>query len=582
MPTYSQPQIKITQGPSKFSPVYAPLWFAFTYSTANTTATDVKLIADVQTLRQNINTPILEEYAGRFKVPPRENNTLVFDPAQILKAYLTFPYNTGDKIYYGSGEAMYVNEMAGFGSQWYPTAPTSSFPTISPEQDGIVKYNMKYGLEFNPNVSFTSITAVGLIGPDGIYRDYTRYNCGTVSNVFANTGDTINISVNSNLYSYYNGYATVVNCYYFLGQMYVETWQQWNTTLASVASSIRGEITSSQHIYGTTSTYIAYNGTRQYEDKDVNMDNVYYFRQFGATTSLFPSSSTASNFRFMSDYGYDSQHAIPIIQGQSERVRFLADLYENTNRINEWRLVTYNPSGAVVATASGALLDNPGGPYYPYKCFTAQVFGPSGSIAGTTIQEGYKYRFSIRGISSVSPFLKFDYASIWYIGYSPCTQYTNYRIKFLNRQGAWQYWNFNMDNKRTTTISRTEYKNPLQYDQTMQTIAKGGTTRVTSPYKLTKLRGQNILSIAANDTFSLNSNWLSEDEYTFLQQLLTSPQVYIFWDNYTLLDGTKLKGVNIPIIITDTSYTYKTVRRDRIFNLVLNYKYAFDTSVQNP
>lgn len=581
MPTYSKPQISITQGPSKFSPVYAPNWYAFTYSTNNTTATDVNLIYDVQILRQDLQTPTLSGTAGRFKAPPRENNVLVADPSQVIKGYVTFPYNNGDKIYYGSGEAMYVNEVAGFGSQWYAGSPTSSFPTMAAEQDGVVKYRIKYGLEFNPNLRFTTITPVGAFGPDGIYRDYTRYTCGTVSNVFCDIGDRINIQVDSNLYSYYNGPATVINCFYFLGTMYVETWQQYNATLGAITTNVRGTINNCQKIYGTSSVYVGYNGTRQYDEKDVNMDNKYYFRQYGATTSLFPSSSTASNFRFMSDYGYDINHCIPIRPGQSERVRFLADLYENTNRLTEWQLVKYNPNNTVSATYSGPLLDNPGGPLYPYKCFTAQVFGASGSIAGIPVEDGYKYRFSIRGFSSVSPYPKFDYASIWYKGINPCSPYENVRIKFLNRQGSWQYWNFWKDSKKTTSIARTEYKTTMQYDQTMRTIDKGGTSRVSSPFKLTKLRGQNILSISSNDTFLLNSDWISEDEYEFLEQLVTSPQVYIFHETYTLSDNTILRGVNIPIIITDTAYEHKTVLRDRLFNLQINYKLAYDGNLQN-
>ena len=122
----------------------------------------------------------------------------------------------------------------------------------------------------------------------------------------------------------------------------------------------------------------------------------------------------------------------------------------------------------------------------------------------------------------------------------------------------------------------------MQYDQTFQTISKGGTVaRTTSPFTLSKLRGQNILSISSNDIFLLNSDWITEDEYGFLEQLVTSPQVYIFHETYTLSDNTILRGVNIPIIITDTSYEHKTTLRDRLFNLQLNYKLAYDGNLQN-
>lgn len=570
---FTIPQITLYQTPSRFSPVYAPNWFAFTASYGS--ATDITLIATVNVLRQNIQAPTLQESVGRFKVPIRENNRFTFDPAQVLKSYVTYPYDTGDKIYYGSGEAMYVNELAGFGSQWYAGSPTSSFPTIAPEQDGIVKYNVRYGLDYNPNIRFNIVTAVGGPGPDGIYRDYTRYVCGTTSNIFAVPGDIININVDSNLFSYYNGKATVTACYYFLGVQYVETWQQYNATLGAITQFVSGTINSVEHIYGTSSVFYAYNGTRQYEEKDVNFDNIYYLKQFsyGTTSSNFPSTSTASNYRFMNDYGYDSAHAIPIRPGQSERTRFLVDFYDRTTSALHYDMITYNSAGATVSSRTSPILTTPGGPFYPYKCFTLQLFDPSSSII-----DGYKYLFRLRNNGNTTS----GKIEIWYKGVNTCSQYENYRIKFLNRQGTWAYWNFNKDNKQTTNIKRTEYKTPFQFDQTMFTVPKGGTTMVSSPYSLSKLRGQNILSISATETFTLNSDWITEDESTYLGQLLTSPQVFIFYDDYTLTDGTKVKGVNIPIIITDNSYTYKTVNRDRLFNLTINYKYAYDSNLQNP
>ena len=96
------------------------------------------------------------------------------------------------------------------------------------------------------------------------------------------------------------------------------------------------------------------------------------------------------------------------------------------------------------------------------------------------------------------------------------------------------------------------------------------------------MRGQNTLSIAATETYTLNSDWITEEQYAYLQQLITSPQVFIFYDTYTQKDGSTIEAVNIPIIITDNSYTFKTRNRDRIFNLTITYKLAYDDNLQNP
>ena len=562
---YTIPQITLSTAPSKYSPVYAPNWFAFTASAGS--ASDINLITNINILKQEYQVPTLLENAGRFKLPIRYGNTFVFNPEQVLKSYVTYPYNNGDKVYYGSGEAIYVNEVAGFGSRW-TGGVTSSFPTVAPEQDGIVKYNLNYGLEYNPGITFsTIITATS--------STYSVYFIQGVK-MFAQVGDSINIAVNSGLFSYYNGATTILDIFNDGFATYVKTPQSGGP----IATSIPGYITAVTHIYGTSSAYYAYNGTRQYNEKDVNFDNVYCLRYFdyGEPTPLFPSTSTASNFKFMNDYGYDSNHCIPIRPGQNERARFITDFYDPSYVLPgilglRYTMTTYNTSGATVSSVTYPIIINPSGiPGTPYafKCWTVQLF-----TANSSIIDGYKYKFTLdrQGLGKID---------IWYIGYDKCSKYTNYRIKFLNKQGSWSYWNFNMDNKQTTTIARKEYKTPFQYDQTFNTITPGGFAGASSPYTLNKSRGNSVLSISAVDTFTLNSDWVTDEQLAYLQQLITSPQVFIFYDTYTLSDNTQLTGVNIPIMITDTSYVYKTINRDKIFNLTINYKMAFDQSLQNP
>jgi hypothetical protein len=582
--SYTRPQISINQTPSKFSPVYAPNWFAFTASFVNTTATDPFLICDINILNQAIQAPTVSTALGRFKTPGRENNYFVFNPEAVIKSYVSYPYETGNQTYYGIGQAEYVNEQAGWG------APLNNFPTIAPETDGIVKYNMRFGLEFNPNATFSSINPVGAIGPDGVYRDYSRYKiAGT--NSFANVGDIITIKTTSGLYTYYDGQAQVINAFTLTGDTYIETWQINSPTLNSLSSgNIVGQFTNIQKIYGTTSTYYGYNGTRQYDEVSVNFDNIYYFRQNGAVSPGFIlSSSTASNFRFMNDYGYDMAHAIPIRPGQGERARFLCDLYADTNRLVALEVVEYNAYGGTVSTYQHILTDTISGTLYPYKCFTVQLFDKKGRFAsnatttGTPIVVGNYYKFSIKGYLTATT-TQFNYASIWYKAENPCSRYENVRIKFLNRQGTWAYWNFNKDNKQTTTIERKEFKSPTQYDRRLVGPAGSvvSSTSIANPFRISKLRGQNILSITATDEFQMNSDWISEEEYEYLQQLITSQQVFLFYDTYTLKDNSVLECVNIPIVITDTNFEFKTTNRNQLFNLVLNYKMAQDYSIQNP
>ncbi len=138
----------------------------------------------------------------------------------------------------------------------------------------------------------------------------------------------------------------------------------------------------------------------------------------------------------------------------------------------------------------------------------------------------------------------------------PCLLYENVRIVFLNRMGGYDYFTFNKDKKRTVAINRTEYKQVLD-------IA----------YEFGD-RGDVVLAQDVQYTFTLNSDWISEETYLWLEELVTSPEVYIvtFLDSKYKLD---------PIVITDTSYVIKTRLRDKIFNLTLNYKLAYPVNVAN-
>jgi len=122
--------------------------------------------------------------------------------------------------------------------------------------------------------------------------------------------------------------------------------------------------------------------------------------------------------------------------------------------------------------------------------------------------------------------------------------------------GGYDYFTFNKDKKRTVAINRTEYKQVLD-------IA----------YEFGD-RGDVVLAQDVQYTFTLNSDWISEETYLWLEELVTSPEVYIvtFLDSKYKLD---------PIVITDTSYVIKTRLRDKIFNLTLNYKLAYPVNVAN-
>lgn len=124
-----------------------------------------------------------------------------------------------------------------------------------------------------------------------------------------------------------------------------------------------------------------------------------------------------------------------------------------------------------------------------------------------------------------------------------CTQYTTTRIAFLNRLGAYDFFTFEQDSKRSVSIKREEYNKVLPWNYSL------GDREAT------------VFSTSAEQSITLNSNWISERECAWLEELVTSPDVYI-------ISGT----TKLPVIVTDTKYDIKTAMRDRIFNMTLTIR----------
>lgn len=553
----AKPSVTLSTTPDKFDVVNAPNIFTFTASFAGTTGTinDSMVYCDLEILDQNVEASSVIYSAGRFKFPPRANSVYVSDFHDILKTFVTFPYDSVDKSPLRSAY-LYVDEKSGFSG--------GDFPTIAPETEGIVKYRIKYGIEWKPNADFIEIHSNTITSVD-----YAKYTINSV-NAFANVGDIVNISVNSGLFTYYSGTASVLAISTSGGQTFITVDQLFNTTLDTLSGgSIAGTFNSITQATGTSSQFWSYNGTRQWFEKDMPLGFRYCLNQTSERT-------------FLTDYGYDSTHPLQIRNTQGERVRFLADFsgstgYQTGTISLAWVKTEYNYNGVIVATSSTALnlIDPVTGGLWSQKCFTLATFD------NATITDNHLYNFKLQYSFFGTPRV---IGQVWYKGLNSCSLFNNYRIKFLNKQGSWSYWNFNMDSKQTTTINRTEYKRPNQYDYTP---ACSG-----NKYSTSKLRGSAILSSNVVETFTMNTDWISEDDYKFLGQLVSSPEVFVYYDRNTLkvrssqlgLEGYDVpgdNGHNIPIIITDNSYEYKTTNRDKLFNLTIAFKYAFDTNLQN-
>lgn len=132
-----------------------------------------------------------------------------------------------------------------------------------------------------------------------------------------------------------------------------------------------------------------------------------------------------------------------------------------------------------------------------------------------------------------------------------CSKYSPIRFKFMNNYGKYDYYTFTGAKTKTTNITRNTYKsNPNQWSSTN--------------YNYNRMsRGLNQYETILDDTITINSDWITEAESIWLEQLVTSPDVYIY-------EGGNLVSVNI----TNANYETKYVASQQLFNLVISFTYS--------
>lgn len=127
------------------------------------------------------------------------------------------------------------------------------------------------------------------------------------------------------------------------------------------------------------------------------------------------------------------------------------------------------------------------------------------------------------------------------------------RLGWVNSRGGWDYFNFTKRSEFTDEIDRKTYRKVLF----------NGTTTVFSANDRGLQERRNLMQQVLNIT----SDYISENEFTFLRSLLVSNQV-----TWLTTDGGS--PVAIPVKLDDTNYTEKKTRDGKLYNLTLKVRIA--------
>lgn len=196
---------------------------------------------------------------------------------------------------------------------------------------------------------------------------------------------------------------------------------------------------------------------------------------------------------------------------------------------------TLNEAGSVVASYNAALSMT--GSFNLFNLSASSINTWAGSTLIT--ENTYAYEFYIVSSGGSSRVLRLQH---------DCSKYTSYNVHFLNRLGGYDTFNFSLVNRKSVEVERENFTKA----DWQQTSGRMQTWDAYNRYNETKVP----YSVRHKNKIRLTSDWVSEINYNWLEQLVASTNAYL-----------EAQSFYLPLYITNNNYEYKISGVDKLFNL---------------
>ena len=230
-------------------------------------------------------------------------------------------------------------------------------------------------------------------------------------------------------------------------------------------------------------------------------------------------------------------------------------IQEQTNDVAALYIATYNSSGVGLGTYK---LTNTNNTVTGLTNQFLRVPIGSGNIANNTIvtltgstpiiTNNVAY-YTVTALNGIDEFCSLTYT--YYILDAECT-YTTYNLVFQNRWGGFDSAQFTKVSRETITVERQ------RFEKTDYTFPSGIFTQNI------KNRGKTTFHVESKESVQLNSDWLTDAEFEWLQELITSPMVYSVED-----------GALVPVEINTNTYEVRKSVNDGASQLVIDMEYGY-------
>ena len=230
------------------------------------------------------------------------------------------------------------------------------------------------------------------------------------------------------------------------------------------------------------------------------------------------------------------------------------------------RLVYYDSTGSQIGTEDvsfysfnggyGTLIAQANRNLFYFGCFPANLRNWS-----TVFNSGTIINFIQGGYYTVEPLnysdQNFGTKYTFNVNCPTLKGYEPIRLCWLNQWGTWDYYTFNMKSTKMISTKGSTYQQ-----------LEGSWNE--SAYRIDSFKGgKKAFRVNATEKISMNTDFVSEAESEWFEELINSPEVYILKGfqkdlNIASLNISALNQYVTPVRITTSSYTKKTVANDKL------------------
>lgn len=290
---------------------------------------------------------------------------------------------------------------------------------------------------------------------------------------------------------------------------------------------------------GDTSICYVYNGCQIYENYTYLYGSSYWIVKSGVTTGGNFLSPVENLYLGLDDYSY----LYFIYSGATDSGLILNFyFYNNSTQVDLQQIDPFLLTGTTMYSIGIGPANLPTGISLPSSAWTHYVIN-MGNDEGTIYSQSFTvYKKDV------------------------CNKYDYTQVFWLNEHGGWSNFTFNKKRISETKINRSNFEKFLNYGYS--------TTSTLNPY-----RGTTQFNIEIEETITLNSDWLNNDEALLIKSLMFSPDVRI---KYSVSSGKFYRSISklIPYVVVDADFIEKNVTNDKMFSYSIKMKKATQKIIQ--